>query len=417
MKKTVLAFVVLMFLLFSAAAQDALDKSIDFVQDAELFFRKNKECPQGYKLIYIKCGNDMKPNCIVPNRQTECDQCWEVHWGPCAGKNYGGMSSYNSFERANRVAYLRASTSYCPWFESSNYMIVQNDPKRCIYEPTGYEMISWPSPLQLQTDRVPEDISPFLPQENKQSSGNIRRQSSSISSQSSEGIDGLLEDLLTDNGLATDEKWVKEHNQIKTQSNTLVSQQEAEQKSSPLAAQNPVGLRGLAGKIQSGEYDPYANPQKESRQASTQAGTSSAGNGSSAHSGAMAQTGTGQDKEECVVIIWVGQAAYGWGTTVTLNGRKFMAEKHAGNSYAINADAEIYLEQLGSAPACNEMQSYNDQVRASRVVYSKCNFIRTKVISGSVNQWTALVSEPYGKSRRLSGSFTAKPGCNVIEIK
>jgi hypothetical protein len=246
------------------SAQDVIDKAVDAIQNVELYFKENKTCPDHYKLVYIKCGNDLKPNCIVPEDQTNCNSCWEVHWGPCAGKPSGGMWFYDSFERANRAAYLAASSSSCPWFESSNYMIVLNDPKGCLQKPTGYEMVSWPSPLQLQPrfesiDNIPS-LSPKKEKTNKDKSTENNE------------LDDLLNELITDNGLSDDEKTAEGLERLKKQTNELLVKAEEEKKNNPVVEQNNVQIRGLAGKIESGEYDPNKSKEQENKNntASTQ---------------------------------------------------------------------------------------------------------------------------------------------------
>ena len=250
MMKNIFCVAIVVLAMYSKlVSQNAIDRTVNLIQDVELYFKENKTCPTGYKQVYIKCGNDLKPNCIVPERQCECYQCWEVHWGPCAGKTSGGMWFYNTFERANRVAYLTASSSSCPWFESSNYMIVLNDPKSCLNKPTGYEMVSWSSPLQLQPIFESIDKIPSLSGKNET---NTKKELSSTNE-----LDGLLEELLVDNELNDEEKTTKEFEALKSQTKELLKQAEEDKKNELNTTQGTVGLRGLAGKIESGEYDPY----------------------------------------------------------------------------------------------------------------------------------------------------------------
>ncbi len=250
MMKNIFCVAIVVLAMYSKlVSQNAIDRTVNLIQDVELYFKENKTCPQGYKQVYIKCGNELKPNCIIPEAQCECYQCWEVHWGPCAGQTSGGMWFYNTFERANRVAYLTASSSSCPWFESSNYMIVLNDPKSCLNKPTGYEMVSWSSPLQLQLIFESIDKIPSLSGKNET---NTKKELSSTNE-----LDGLLEELLVDNELNDEEKTTKEFEALKSQTKELLKQAEEDKKNELNTTQGTVGLRGLAGKIESGEYDPY----------------------------------------------------------------------------------------------------------------------------------------------------------------
>jgi hypothetical protein len=174
------------------------------------------------------------------------------------------MWFYDSFEKANRVAYLAAASSSCPWFESSNYMIVLNDPKGCLNKPSGYEMVSWPSPLQLQPrfesiDNIPS-LSPKKEKTNKDKSTENNE------------LDDLLNELITDNGLSDDEKTAEGLERLKKQTNELLVKAEEEKKNNPVVEQNNVQIRGLAGKIESGEYDPNKSKEQENKNntASTQ---------------------------------------------------------------------------------------------------------------------------------------------------
>lgn len=296
MKNIYIVIIILFSFSTRICAQDVIDKTVDIIQNVEEYFKENKTCPTGYKQVYIKCGNDLKPNCIVPERQCECYQCWEVHWGPCAGKTSGGMWFYNTFERANRVAYLTASSSSCPWFESSNYMIVLNDPKSCLNKPTGYEMVSWSSPLQLQPIFESIDKIPSLSGKNE---SNTKKELSSTNE-----LDGLLEELLVDDELNDEEKTTKEFEALKSQTKELLKQAEEDKKNELNTTQGTVGLRGLAGKIESGEYDPYnsnkntsANGQsnqntKDTTNSSSSKGSES-GSGSNSANGCKHNPGTG----------------------------------------------------------------------------------------------------------------------------
>lgn len=249
MKKASYLFI-LTLTLFSlrTTAQDAMDKTVDLIQDIELYFKENKACPTGYKQIYVKCGKELKPSCIVPERQTECTDCWEVHWGPCAGKTAGGMWFYNTFERANRVAYLTASSNSCPWFESSNYMIVLNDPKGCLYKPTGYEMVSWLSPFQLQPEFVSIENFPYI--------GEEKKTKKPTKPASSDDLNDLNNELLTEIGKENDDAALKQLDQLNEQTKALIKQAEENKKKEVTYGGGQVTLRGLAGKIESGEYDP-----------------------------------------------------------------------------------------------------------------------------------------------------------------
>ena len=185
-----------------------------------------------------------------------------------------------------------------------------------------------------------------------------------------------------------------------------------EDKKKELVAQNTVDARGLAGKIKSGsgEYDP-SNEKKEET-------TSGQINQNPKNPTQQTKYTHQQNVAESYVIFWVGDAAYGWGTTVKLNGQTFRPNKHGEEiNRKVDSKATIILSKLGTAPKCSDETYWDDEISNSIIMYSICGIIKTEVVTGSTNNWVANVLVSPGEFQEVSGSFVAKPGCNIIEIK
>jgi len=392
MKQIHIVIIILFSFCTRICAQDAIDKTVDIVQNVEEYFKENKSCPAGYKQIYIKCGNDLKPNCIVAENQAECYQCWEVHWGPCAGKTSGGMWFYNSFERANRVAYLTASSSSCPWFESSNYMIVLNDPKGCLSKPTGYEMVSWPSPLQLQPQL--ESIDKFPTLSIKDETGTKKELTST------NDLDGLLEELLVDNELNNDQKTTKEFEALKSQTKELLIQAEEEKKNQLNTTQSAVGLRGLAGKIESGEYDPYNSNKNtaasgQSNQNTKDSTNNSSGKGTNNSSGSSSTTNSGSSS--------TSNCKHNPGTgDLTIGSRNYSG----GTCSLYSPTAGCSLNAVGLTGSGNDYIKIYNMPTASSGSFSIKDFLKC-------GDCDLYISYPYGAS--YSGTLT-KTGANCFTL-
>jgi hypothetical protein len=373
MKKIIFTALCAALLSVTARAQTNL---IDVIQNVELYFKENKQCPTGYKLIYVKCGNVLQPKCIIPETEQNCSMCWEVHWGPCAGKKDGGMWFYNSFERANRVAYMYTSTSCCPWFETADYKIVLNDPKGCLQKPTGYEMASpWTPGFQLQTERIPG-----LPQLDSIDRIAAKPPVGDTNTKSSNGIDDLLNELLNHSELNLDADTKKAMEQMQKEAKQALAEQPKTNTTTNHTPQQTVEVRGLAGKIQSGEYDPKSN------------GSSNSASDKNANS-----TNSKQQNQESYVLFWLRQNNDGYSNQafIKLNGKLLAIKPNAGK----------VINECSYAPSCDAKENCDN--------IGFCVCVLKANLTQKENTWEAEIIN--GKNKQ--GSFTAKPGCNIIEIK
>lgn len=60
------------------------------------------QCPQGYSLRDVKCGNKFTSKCLPDDYN--CKDCWVVEWEPCPGKKSGGSWRHSTYALAQADA-------------------------------------------------------------------------------------------------------------------------------------------------------------------------------------------------------------------------------------------------------------------------------------------------------------------------
>lgn len=321
------------------------------------------DCPKGYEQIYVLCNKKEMPKCIIPAKQPECELCWEIHYDPCEGRTSGGMLSFSTYQAASSYAAAdKLLYSSCPWYNNQVYRIVFNNPKDCLHKPTGNEMAS----------------SQYV----REGSGDI---------------DDLLAELLNDESvIAKDTTAKNEWEQVKKDTKETLAKEEPQKNNSGAAYSNTqtVGLRGLAGKIQSGEYDPYATK-----------GTSA--NSSAGQSNASSTPGNNAGNQGSYAIFWIRNGTFTYGSPqlfVKLNGQYIMVRPGSG---------KVIQGARSAPPACGAQDNCDNLGWCG-------DFIRVN-LTQTQNSWAAEEQHGGGNmagiKQKWFGSFTAQPGCNIIEVK
>jgi hypothetical protein len=274
------------------------------------------------------------------------------------------MSSYNTYKEAITSAEHGRSFNSCPWYNAQDYRIVLNDPKNCLQKPTGYEMVS-----------------------------------STYAREGSGDLDDLLEELLNDSSLTggnagAKQQWMQVQKEIK---DILAKQTpESTDLDNNSFSAPKVGVRGLAGKIQSGEYDPKGSNDSKNNHAGD------GDNSKTAHSGSG-----GTDNQERYAIFWIRSGTFTYGSPqiyIKLNGQYISVRPGSG---------KVLQGAMSGAPGCGAQDNCDGSGWCG-------NIIRVKLTQAQ-NSWVAEEQHADGQLRGHTqvwrGSFTAQPGCNLIEIK
>jgi hypothetical protein len=388
------------------------------------------QCPDGYEQIYVKCENTLTKSCVLSDRQPTCSGCWLVQYGPCVGSRYGGTKTFDSFQKAKETAdYDSQADDSCPWYNDQDFKIVLNDRNSCLHKPKGNEM--GPSggqrPVGLQTTTSFGNMDEFIGDElkfTKEGDGTVTQISSPIGSgprsnnsgfssadeaeiwRQVEAILGTLpadvraalqqylpaifEGLLNGDSTALIEL-------IDQHTNSSVGSNYVSPPSTSYGNMNDFlgdELRFTNPNTGAQISSPIGNPGP----AANAPNPSSGNTGSS--SNAPASNNTPVDSwgnQENYVIFWLRNNEDGYQNQafVRLNGNLLQLRPGAGKalletSYEPNCQARENCDNVGFCPGV----------------------LRVK-LSQRPNTWSAEIINGTNKA----GSFTAKPGCNIVEIK
>lgn len=329
-----------------------------------LIVNAQTDCPKGYDQIFVLCNKKEVAKCIVPAKQPECDYCWEIHYAPCEGRTSGGMHSFSTYQAAASYAAadkLIHSTS-CPWYDNQVYRIVYNNPSECLQKPTGNEMVS-----------------------------------TTYTKQGTGDVDDLLNELLNDESvIANDTNTKKEWEQVKKDTKETLAKKEPEKSSTGnYSGTQSVGLRGLAGKIESGEYDPYA-PKTNTTSNSNAANGNTTTTATGTNAGNQAGNTSNQNS---YVVFWIRTGTFNMTPQLKmkLNGQYV-------EGYIFGAE--------DSPPSCSYQNPTGEDA------YGKVYGTALRVpLSKTQNSWAAEELHNNGDSKKWYGTFTAQPGCNIIEVR